>query len=171
MRHIKFADGSKLVVGDCFRFLEKMEDGTIDLTVSSPPYCMGKVYERGKDLGDFIEFHTRILPLIARKTKEGGSICWQVGNHVLAGSIAPLDFYVHRIMLEIEGMALRNRIAWTFGHGTHARKRLSGRYETILWYTKGDRYYFDLDPIRVPQKYPVSDHIKGLIREILVLTR
>jgi len=49
------------------------------------------------------------------------------------------------------GLKLRNRIIWHFGHGLHARRRLSGRYETILWFTKGDDYVFNLDPIRVPQ--------------------
>jgi adenine-specific DNA-methyltransferase len=38
---------------------------------------------------------------------------------------------------------------------------LSGRHETVLWFTKGDNYHFDLDSIRVPQKYPGKKHYKG----------
>ena len=50
---------------------------------------------------------------------------------------------------------------WHFGHGLHCSKRLSGRYETILWFTKGDDYIFNLDPIRVPSKYPNKKYFKG----------
>ena len=47
------------------------------------------------------------------------------------------------------------------GHGLHCQKRFSGRHETILWFTKGDDYTFNLDPIRIPSKYPEKKHFKG----------
>jgi DNA modification methylase len=56
---------------------------------------------------------------------------------------------------------LRNRIIWHFGHGLHASKRFSGRYETILWFSKTDNYIFNLDNVRVPSKYPGKKHFKG----------
>jgi adenine-specific DNA-methyltransferase len=59
------------------------------------------------------------------------------------------------------GLHLRNRIVWQFGHGLHASKRFSGRYEVILWFTKSNQYTFNLDPIRIPQKYPQKKHFKG----------
>ena len=58
-------------------------------------------------------------------------------------------------------MFLRNRIIWHFGHGLHASKRFSGRYETILWFTKSKEYLFNLDAVRVPSKYPGKRHYKG----------
>jgi len=59
------------------------------------------------------------------------------------------------------GLKLRNRIIWHFEHGLHCTKRLSGRYETILWFTKSDDYVFNLDAIRVPSKYPGKKYFKG----------
>ena len=59
------------------------------------------------------------------------------------------------------GLKLRNRIIWQFGHGLHSSKRFSGRYETILWFTKGDEYTFNLDSVRVPSKYPGKKYFKG----------
>ena len=59
------------------------------------------------------------------------------------------------------GLKLRNRIIWRFNHGLHCKKRFSGRYETILWFTKNDEYVFNLDPVRVPSKYPGKRHFKG----------
>lgn len=57
---------------------------------------------------------------------------------------------------------MRNRIIWHFEHGLHCSRRFSGRYETIIWFTKSDNYVFNLDPVRVPQKYPGKKHFKGL---------
>ncbi|MDR2734209.1 MAG: site-specific DNA-methyltransferase, partial [Spirochaetota bacterium] len=42
-----------------------------------------------------------------------------------------------------------------------ASRRFSGRYETILWFTKTDTYTFNLDQVRVPQKYPAKRYFKG----------
>jgi adenine-specific DNA-methyltransferase len=56
---------------------------------------------------------------------------------------------------------MRNRIIWHFEHGLHCSRRFSGRYETIIWFTKTDDYVFNLDPVRVPQKYPGKKHFKG----------
>lgn len=52
------------------------------------------------------------------------------------------------------GLQLRNRIIWHFGHGLNNKRRFSGRYETVMWYTKSDDYVFHLDAVRVPAKYP-----------------
>jgi adenine-specific DNA-methyltransferase len=59
------------------------------------------------------------------------------------------------------GLKMRNRIVWHFEHGLHCSKRFSGRYETINWFTKTDNYIFNLDEVRVPQKYPNKKHFKG----------
>ncbi len=89
-----------------------------------------------------------------------GSLCWQVGNHVEDGEIFPLDMVLYPVFQQ-HGLHLRNRIVWHFEHGLHCSKRLSGRYETILWFTKTDDYTFNLDPIRVPSKYPGKRYFKG----------
>ena len=56
---------------------------------------------------------------------------------------------------------MRNRIIWTFGHGLNSVRRFSGRHETILWSTKGDSLEFNLDEVRVPQKYAGKRAYKG----------
>jgi adenine-specific DNA-methyltransferase len=90
-----------------------------------------------------------------------GNICWQVGNHISpTGEVIPLDVVLYPIF-KSHGLILRNRIIWHFEHGLHCAHRFSGRYETILWFTKGDSFYFDLDPVRVPQKYPGKKYFKG----------
>lgn len=156
------AGSASLFLGSCEKLLASLPDACVDLIVTSPPYCMGKEYERrGDGVVDFVTNHLAILPEVCRLLKPGGSLCWQVGLHVQDGVSTPLDYLVYDIMRNIDGMKLRNRIAWTFGHGLHCRTRFSGRHETVLWFTKGDGYTFDLDAVRIPQKYPGKQHSSG----------
>jgi adenine-specific DNA-methyltransferase len=161
LKHFKPDRECVLFEGDCLELLKKIPDATVDLTLTSPPYCIGKAYENTTKIADFIQTHKKILPEIVRVTRPGGSICWQVGYHAKNGAITPLDYYVHEIMSQIDDIKLRNRIIWTYGFGYNSQKRFSGRHEVVLWYTKGDDYHFDLDSVRVPQKYPGKTHYKG----------
>ncbi len=131
-----------------------------DLVVTSPPYNIGKEYEKRRNIDQYLEWQKEIIDLIIPKITEKGSICWQVGNYINKGTILPLDIVFHDIFQKHD-LKLRNRIIWTFGHGMHAKKRFSGRYEVILWYTKSDSYTFNLDDVRVPSKYPNKKHYKG----------
>src|SRR6266849_3825258 len=147
--------------GDCLAFLRALPNECVDLVLTSPPYCIGKSYERQTNAADFIKNHEQVLPEIVRVTKNGGSVCWQVGYHVNNGAVTALDYHVFRILSVYPAIQLRNRIVWTFGHGLHDSKRFSGRHELLLWFTKGDKYTFNLDGVRVPQKYPGKRAYKG----------
>jgi adenine-specific DNA-methyltransferase len=131
-----------------------------DLIVTSPPYNIGKSYETRQSLSAYLRWQRRIIKLLVERLSETGSLCWQVGNYVEGGEIFPLDLEFAPIFKKC-GLRLRNRIIWHFGHGLHSKKRFSGRYEVILWYTKGDNYHFDLDAVRTPAKYPGKKHYKG----------
>ena len=145
---------------DNLDFMAECEDGAFKLIVTSPPYNLGKSYENRSGLDVYLGMQERVIGECARLLHERGSICWQVGNYVDNGEIVPLDALLYPIF-RAQGLKLRNRIVWHFGHGLHCTKRLSGRYETINWWTKGDDYTWHLDPIRVPSKYPNKKHFKG----------
>jgi adenine-specific DNA-methyltransferase len=153
-----------LIHGDALKILPKLRSESVHLTLTSPPYYVGKAYDTSTDINEFRHLHKNILPEVVRITKEGGSICWQVGYHVSKGCYNPLDFIVHEIMSQFENIYLRNRIIWEFSHGHHLTRRFSGRHEVILWYSKGKNYFFDLDSVRVPQKYPGKLRYKGAKR-------
>ncbi|MDR0588886.1 MAG: site-specific DNA-methyltransferase [Burkholderiales bacterium] len=145
---------------DSLEQLKEMPSELFSLTVSSPPYNLGKAYEKRDNLANYLDWQKTIIKELFRVTSANGSIVWQVGNYVEDGEVFPLDVYFYPIFKEL-GLRLRNRIIWHFDHGLHASKRFSGRYETLLWFTKGDNYIFNLDPVRVPSKYPGKLHYKG----------
>ncbi len=147
---------------DVERVLDNLpEEPIFDLVVTSPPYDIGKSYEKIMPLEEYVAWQKRIIQKIYPRLKDTGSICWEVGNHISKdGSIIPLDIVLDPVFRELN-MSLRNRIVWHFGHGLHSKTRFSGRYEVIMWYTKSADYIFNLDPVRIPAKYPGKRHFKG----------
>lgn len=166
-KHYKTTNEITLYSGDCAKLLKEIPDETVDLILTSPPYCIGKEYEDPhNDVESFKKQHERIFDDLYRVLKDGGSICWQVGYHISDKCVVPLDYIIYDLFTSLSKMKahpliLRNRIIWTFGHGLNSTKRFSGRHEMILWFTKGEQKYFNLDCIRVPQKYPGKKSYKG----------
>ena len=160
---------ARVYKGNCFKMFEEIEDKSVSLVITSPPYCIGKEYEdESDDINSFKRNNRRALKESIRILKPGGSLCWQVGYHVNKAHTLPLDVVIYNLIESInrklpeeEKMILRNRIIWTFGHGFNDTHRFCGRHETILWYTKGEKYDFSLDAVRVPQKYPGKTFSSG----------
>jgi DNA modification methylase len=146
--------------GDCLPVLRCLPGEQFRLIITSPPYNLGKAYEEKLP---FDEYLTRMEPVIdecARVLSADGSLCWQVGSYIEKGEVFPLDVFFYQ-MFRRRGLKLRNRMIWHYEHGQHAKYRFSGRYETLLWFTKGDNYVFNLDDVRVPSKYPHKKHFRG----------
>ena len=141
-------------------FMRSLTDESMRLIVTSPPYNIGKAYERRSSLEQYVTEQEAVIAECVRLLAPDGSICWQVGNHVDGGEVFPLDIVLYDLFKKYD-LKLRNRIVWHFEHGLHCSKRLSGRHETILWFTKSDKYVFNLDAVRVPSKYPQKKYFKG----------
>lgn len=158
----RFSARSQVTVfhGDCLEFLKTLPDQSTQLVVTSPPYNIGKSYEKRTDLDRYLRWQGQVIDDCCRVLHESGSICWEVGNWVRDSQVIPLDVLLYPCF-ERNGLKLRNRIVWHFRHGLHCTKRFSGRYEVILWFTKTDNYTFNLDEVRVPQLYPGKKHFKG----------
>ncbi|MEK7173183.1 MAG: site-specific DNA-methyltransferase [Patescibacteria group bacterium] len=149
-----------LFYGDRLDLMRQLPNKSIKLVVTSPPYNIGKEYEKRKDLDSYLAEQEQTIREAVRVLTDDGSICWQVGNHIAKdGEVFPLDALIYAIGKKL-GLKLRNRIIWRFGHGLHCTKRFSGRHETIVWFTKSDDYTFNLDPVRIPQKYPGKKNFK-----------
>ncbi len=148
-----------LLEGDTVARLRELPDGLVKLAITSPPYNIGKEYETQAELQHDLDGLRPIIGELHRVLHHQGSVAWQVGNFVDDGEVFPLDLWFYPLFKSF-GFKLRNRIVWHFDHGLHASHRLSGRYETLLWFTKGDDYTWNIDPIRVQSKYPGKRNYK-----------
>lgn len=157
-----FSEDKRLVLicNDALECAKSLPTNFFSLIITSPPYNLGKEYEQRSSLRNYLAQQKPLIHELKRALKQNGSLCWQVGNYVEDGEVFPLDVYYYELFKN-EGLKLRNRIIWHFEHGLHCSLRFSGRYETLLWFTKSDDYFFHLDPVRVPAKYPGKLHFKG----------
>ena len=127
--------------GDCIDFLRTLPDGAARLIVTSPPYNIGKSYEPERmSLDEYVDWQRLVIGECVRVLSDGGSICWQTGNHVERGEVTPIDSLLFPVFRSF-GLTPRNshHLALRARCATVPR-RLSGRYETISWFTKGRDY-------------------------------
>lgn len=155
------ANTATIATKDCERFLAELPRHSASCIFTSPPYNIGKSYENRLAIDEYVEQQAKTIAACVRILRDGGSICWQVGNLIHRGEVMPLDALLYPLFRRHESLILRNRIVWVYSHGQHAKKRFSGRHETILWFTKGEQHTFNLDDVRVPQKYPGKKAYRG----------
>ena len=98
-------------------FMASIPTGSVKLIVTSPPYNIGKAYERRTDLDGHVTEQAKVIKECVRLLHHRGSICWQVGNHVQDGEIFPLDIILYPVFAKL-GLKLRNRIVWHSEDGT-----------------------------------------------------
>lgn len=161
----------RVILSDVEKALKDIPDNSIDLIVTSPPYNLGKEYEKVMGRGRYFKWQARIISKCYKKLKETGSICWEVGynnlldaNNPRAHEHAPLDYEFHPIFKKNK-FKMKNRIIWTFGHGINNKNNFSYRHESIMWYVKSEKYKFNLDPIRILQKYPGKSGYKKSVEK------
>lgn len=156
-----FSDDATIVLhsGDTQDGLARVPNQCVQLVITSPPYNIGKSYETVTTLNNYLDGLKPTIGELHRVLSGTGNLCWQVGNYIENGEVYPLDIHFYPIFKSL-GFRLRNRIVWHFDHGLHASKRFSGRYEVLLWFSKTDDYAFNLDPVRVPSKYPGKTNYK-----------
>lgn len=150
---------ARFLIGDVLEQLQNVDPGSCALAISSPPYNIGKSYERTDErtYDEYLTWQRQVIEAMLPALTGNASVCWQVGAYISDGEVFPLDVPFIEMFRNF-GLHLRNRIIWRYNFGYNADKRFSGRYETVLWFTKNHAYTFNLDPVRVPQLYPGKRH-------------
>lgn len=143
---------NRILHGDIFEWLEQIKSNSIDLAVTSPPYNIGKEYEKKTPIEDYIKWSEDYFKEVYRVLKSDRSFMLQVGQHVdkLTNNI-PLTYLLFQSAINA-GFKVRQEIIWYFKGGMQAKKKLTGQNEKIMWLYKGDKLpYFDVDSVRVKE--------------------
>lgn len=141
---------------DCLEALKKLNKYNllIDSTITSPPYNIGKEYEKILPIGEFVDWICEISNNIFEITKSNGNYLLNVGYLQVPGKgrAVPITY----LLWEKINFYLNQEIVWNYGAGVAAKNYLSPRNEKIIWYVKdNENYTFNLDAIRDPDvKYP-----------------
>lgn len=140
--------------GDCLDLLNRVPNGSIDLTFTSPPYNIGKEYEKVQPMDEFIDWCVDWIEKIHRSTVASGALLLNVGYVALANRAKSIP--IPYLLWDRVPFFLQQEIVWNYGAGVAAKKFLSPRNEKLLWYVKdAESYCFNLDDIRDPDvAYP-----------------
>src|SRR5690348_7845973 len=117
--HFALKERLVLLQADVLEACRQLPDSFFSLIITSPPYNVGKSYERQVALQEYLDWQATVIKDLVRLLKPSGSICWQVGNFVDDGEVFPLDIYFYPLFKKL-GLQLRNRVVWHFDHGLHA---------------------------------------------------
>lgn len=139
---------------DCINGMRKLPASSVHLTVTSPPYNIGKEYEKIIQLNDYIQWCKEWIAEVYNVTTKSGAFWLNVGYVEVPnkGLATPLPY----LLWDKTDFYMIQEIVWNYGAGVACRKRLSPRNEKLLWYVKDPASYtFNLDLIRDPDvKYP-----------------
>ncbi len=139
---------NRLICGDAIEVMSQFPDACVDLVATDPPYNLGKRYGRYADNRPWEEYESFTREWLAqavRVLKPTGSIYVFMGVRFIARLYA---------MLEDEfGLNFNGWITWHYTQGMGRTRGFSPRHEDILYFTKGQEFTFNLDDIRIPQKY------------------
>ena len=137
-----------LICGDAREEMSRFPDACIDLIVADPPYNLGKDYGNYHDLKAWREYESFTCDWLAqaiRLLKPIGSLYVFMGVR-----------YISKLFIILEndfGLNFNGWITWHYTQGMGRKTGFSPRHEDILYFTKTQDYIFNLDEIRIPQKY------------------
>lgn len=147
-------DSWALYRGDCRELMSSMPRESIDLTITSPPYNIGKEYEKIREIEDYIDWCVAWIADIHRVTNPVGSFWLNLGYLSLPqrAKAIPIPY----LLWDRVPFYLLQEIVWNYGAGVASKKTFSPRNEKFLWYVKDENHYvFNLDSVRDPDvKYP-----------------
>jgi len=147
-------DGYAIYCADCLPALRQLPGEVFSLTVTSPPYNIGKEYENPLPLEEYLTWCEQWMKEVHRITRPDGAFWLNVGYVEIPGraKAIPLPY----LLWNRSPFYLIQEVVWNYGAGVAARKALSPRNEKLLWYVKDpESYTFNLDIIRDPDvKYP-----------------
>lgn len=146
--------GLAIYQGDAQDLLRKLPPSSVDLTVTSPPYNIGKPYETKLVLDDYVAWCERWIRSVHGATAEDGALWLNVGYLQVPGKAKALP--IPYLLWNRVDFFLVQEIVWNYGAGVASRRSFSPRNEKFLWYVKNEQAYkFHLDAVRDPNvKYP-----------------
>jgi site-specific DNA-methyltransferase (adenine-specific) len=138
----------RLICGDALEVMVTLPDGCVDLVIADPPYNLGKDYGNNRDERDWQEyerFTRRWLVEAVRLMRPGASLYAFMGVQFIAR--------LFTILQEELALSFNGWITWHYTQGMGRKNGFSPRHEDILYFTRGKPFTFNLDDVRVPQKY------------------
>jgi len=139
---------NEILLGNSIEYLKNTSSNSVDLIIADPPYNLNKDYGNKSDSQNFeeyIKFTKNWTKEATRVLKPNGTLYAFMGFRFIS--------YLYQILEQDNRLNFINWICWHYTQGIGKKKGFSPRHDDILMFSKGNNYTFNLDDIRVPQKY------------------
>lgn len=168
------AENYAIYLGDAEKVLAGLPDCSVNTVLTSPPYWAVRDYGHASQLGlesdveDYVQRLVSIFHQIYRVLADDGTAWLNIGDCYFNKTITvdgrpprygwkrnkQLSLVPFRVALALQedGWWIRNTVVWNKPNAmpSSVRDRLTNTWEPVFLLTKSDRYYFNLDAIRVP---------------------
>lgn len=165
------AENYALFKGDAAKALRNLPDASIDTCLTSPPYWSVRDYESADQIGlentvdEYVEQIVKVFREVHRTLTDDGTAWLNLGDCYINGAkasgsgwmrnkqLALVPFRV-AIALENDGWWVRNTMVWHKPNAmpSSAADRFTNAWEPVFLLTKREKYFFNLDAVRVPHK-------------------
>ena len=138
---------NKLYLGDNLKIMQQMEDGSVDLIATDPPFYSQKDYgdfdDRWTSFNHYMDFMSDRIIEMYRLLKDNGSLCLHCDHSAS-----------HYLKIELDNIFgrknFRNEIIWSYNRARPAGNQFARAHDIIFWYSKGKKWYFDKEYAQVP---------------------
>ncbi len=154
----------KCIQGDCLEQMPTIDDGSIDLVITSPPYADARKKEYGGPTPDkYVEWFTPIAQEIKRVLKPHGTFILNIKEKVVDGE---RHTYVLELILALRKMGWR----WTEEWCWHKKNSYPGKWpnrfrdswERCLQFNLNKSFKMNQDAVRVPIGSWAENRLKSL---------
>lgn len=141
---------------DVFEYLDGVTDNSIDLAIIDPPYNLDQgEWDSFASSNDFLDFTQAYLEKVVSKISKNGSLYIFNTSRNCA--------YILMILEKLD-MKFKNWIVWYKKDGfSSCKRKYVNNQETILFFTKSDKYTFNYDLIREP--YSSTERISAAVKK------
>lgn len=123
-----------LLFGDCLERMKEITDGSVDLTVTSPPYDNLRNYAGTLEWNE--EIWKCVILELHRITKDGGVVVWVVGDATIKGSETGTSFKQALYFKEV-GFNLHDTMIWEKTARIPTQDRYYNNFEYMFVFSKG----------------------------------
>ena len=155
---------SELMQGDCLEVMKGIPDGSVDLTVTSPPYDNLRTYNGNNDQwGENV--WKGVIEELHRVTADGGFVVWVVGDATVNGSETGTSFKQALWAMEC-GFRLHDTMIWNKGCFSAVgalKTRYAPVFEYMFIWSKGRPKSFN--PIKDKPNKNAGQTVAGTVRQ------
>jgi len=143
---------NKILNQDCLDYLKSLDDNSVDMVLTDPPYFIG--FDGGKGWDKQWKSEKEYLDWCELWSKECVRVLKPNRMMIVWGTLKTDSFlkYKLNVLNNIKNFHSQNEIVWCYNWGGRAKTNFARKHEYAWCYSKGEEFLFNADNVRVERK-------------------